>query len=129
MWARCPRRLEASIKRDLWLVIISAHSFLIDEKIEVRITTCLFALRLSILHILNNLNLGDFEALLWIDFGMTCRLADKTAYKVLLKLSKIDYQILHLLNFLGWNNNKVYLWYFDAGLIDLREFLKYFIQI
>ena len=119
MWTRCPRRLEASINRDLWLVVISAHSFLIDEKVEVRITTCLFALRLSILNILNNLNLSDFEGLLWIHFGMTCCLAHKTAYKILLKLSKIHYQILHLFDFFRRNNNKVYLWYFHARLIDL----------
>jgi len=121
MWTSCPRRLEAAIKRHLWLVIISTHSFLIHsaEKIEVRITTCLFALRLSILNILNNLNLSDFEVLLWIHFGITFCLAHKTAYKILLKLSKIQYQILHLFDFFRRNNNKVYLWYFHARLIDL----------
>lgn len=121
MWTRCPHRLEASIKRDLWLIRISTHSFLIHsaDKIEVRITACLFALRLSILNILNNLNLGDCEVLLWIHVGIALRLAHKTAYKILLKLSKIHYQILHLFDFFRRNNNKVYLWYFHARLIDL----------
>jgi hypothetical protein len=101
MWTRCPRRLEATIERDLWLVIVSTYSFLIHsaEKIKVHITTtCLFAQRLSILNILNNLNLSNtmvFEVLLRIHFGITFCLAHKAAYKILLKLSKIHDQILH----------------------------------
>lgn len=70
-----------------------------------------------------------FEVLLRIHFGITFCLAHKAAYKILLKLSKIHDQILHWFDFFRRNNNKVYLRYFNTWLIDLWEFLKYFIQI